>query len=222
MPNTLIIGGSKGLGEKLIEYCWDKEHTVYTMSRSTSPALDLNWDGSVIIQEVRKKIKDMGGIDNLIVSSGHGIYLNPIGNAVDVETTVRVNHVGPIYVFRGALKGLITSQGKACMITSTASRRPGSGGLSVYGSAKAGLNGFVLNEGRRAARREIALFAVSPGWFDSPMVEDFTPEKKQKLEENIPFGRFGTTDEIAEFTVSLLGLSNWCLAGQIFECSGGM
>jgi NAD(P)-dependent dehydrogenase (short-subunit alcohol dehydrogenase family) len=164
----------------------------------------------------------MGGIDNLIVSSGHGIYLNPIGNHEDVEQTMRINTLGPIYVYRGAFKGLLKSKGKACMVTSTCSRPPGSGGLSIYGSSKAGLNGYVLNESRRAARREIALFSVSPGWFDSPMVEDMVPEVKKAAEEAIPFGRFGTMEEIAKFTVDLFNQSNWCLAGRIFECSGGL
>jgi len=222
MTNTLIIGGSKGLGEVIAQYCNDRAHDVTCLSRSTDPNLDLNWNGPTIISRVRGVIRNMGGIDNLIVSSGHGIYLNPIGNSEDVEETLRVNHTGPIFVFRAALKGLLKSQGKACMITSTCARKPGSGGLSVYGSSKAGLNGYVLNESRRVSRKGIALFAVSPGWFEGPMVEDLNVKAREAAEKAIPFGRFGNMEEIARFTVSLLEQSNWCVGGQIFECSGGL
>lgn len=222
MPNTLIIGGHKGLGEVIAGECLSKGHRVKCLSRSSDPDLDLTWEGPTIISRVRYVIREMGGIDNLIVSSGHGIYLNPLGNHEDVEKSTRINQLGPIYVYRGAFKALLKSRGKACMITSTCSRPPGSGGLSIYGASKAGLNGFVLNESRRAARREIALFSVSPGWFDGPMIKDLKPEFKEAAEEAIPFGRFGTMEEIASATVNLFNLSNWCLSGRIFEFSGGL
>lgn len=219
---TLIVGGAKGLGEVIAAKMWDAGYEVRCLSRSTDPNLDLEWEGNLIIRRVREAIAEMEGIDNLIVSAGHGVYLNPIGNQEDVEKAVRVNEIGPMYVFRGALKGLLKSKGKACFITSTCARRPGSGGLSVYGASKAGLNGYVLNESRRAASKGIALFAVAPGWFNGPMVEDLKPEVREAAEKAIPFGRFGEMEEIADFVVIHMKLSNWCVAGHIYECSGGM
>jgi 3-oxoacyl-[acyl-carrier protein] reductase len=222
MNKTLIVGGTKGLGERIADHMWQDGHTIRCLSRSTMPNLDLEWKPEIITRRVQEIIAEMGGLDNLIVSSGHGVYLNPIGGAEDVERAVRVNEIGPIYVFRAAYKALLKSRGKACFITSTCARRPGSGGLSVYGASKAGLNGFVINESRRAASREIALFAVAPGWFDSPMVEELNPKVREAAEKSIPFGRFGDMDEIAHFVTLLFRASKWCLAGQIFEVSGGL
>ena len=222
MPKTLIIGGSKGLGECISEKMWENGDTVRCLSRSTKPMLDLEWEEYVIRDTIRRVIREMDGIDNLIVSSGHGVYLNPLGSGEDVEKSVRVNTLGPIYCFRAAYKAMLKSKGKTCMISSTCARRPGSGGLSVYGGSKAGLNGYVMNESRRAASRGIALFAVAPGWFNSPMVEELNMKVRESAEKAIPFGRFGEMDEIAQFVASLMGQSNWCLAGQIFECSGGL
>jgi len=219
---TLIIGGAKGLGESIGAALWDDGHTIRALSRSTIPMLDLEWDGDTIIRKVRQVIKDMNGIDNLIVSSGFGIHMNPIGSGEDVEKSSRINTLGPIYCFRAAYKALLKSKGKACFITSTCARRPGSGGLSVYGASKAGLNGYVLNESRRAAGKGIALFAVAPGWFNSPMVEGLYPKVREAAEKAIPFGRFGEMNEIADFVAALMKQSNWCLAGQIFEVSGGL
>jgi 3-oxoacyl-[acyl-carrier protein] reductase len=222
MPKTLIIGGSKGLGEEIACKCWDGGHTIRSLSRSTKPTLDLEWRGDIIIERVRAVISEMGGIDNLIVSSGHGVYLNPLGKDEDVEKAVRVNEIGPMYVFRAALKGLLKSKGKACFITSTCARRPGSGGLSVYGASKAGLNGYVLNESRRVAKKGIAMFAVAPGWFNGPMTDELNCGLRTAAVNAIPFRRFGEMDEIADFVVALLNQSNWCVGGQIYECSGGL
>jgi NAD(P)-dependent dehydrogenase (short-subunit alcohol dehydrogenase family) len=222
MYKTLIIGGSKGLGERISEKVWENNGTVRCLSRRTKPMLDLEWEGDVIIRRVREVIADMNGIDNLIVSAGAGAYLNPIGSGEDVEKMNRVNFLGPVYAFRAAYKALLKSKGKACFITSTCARRPGSGGLSVYGACKAGLNGYVINESRRAASRGIALFAVAPGWFQSEMTDELNPKVKAAAEKAIPFGRFGEMDEVAKFVASLMLQSNWCVAGQIFECSGGL
>jgi 3-oxoacyl-[acyl-carrier protein] reductase len=223
MYRTLIIGGSKGLGAEIKKQLeTNSPAQVVTLCRHGDVFLDLEWHGETIVQRVRETIRDMGGIDNLIISSGFGIYLNPIGGTEDIRKTIQINQTGPICAFRGALKGLLRSKGKACMITSTCSRRPGSGGLSVYGASKAGLNGFVLNEARRVATKGIALYAISPGWFDGPMVEELHPKIRKAAEKAIPFGRFGTEEEIAQCVVSTLSMSNWCLAGQIWEMSGGL
>jgi len=210
------------LGERISTKLWDEGHTVRCLSRSTTPGLDLEWLPEVITYQIRTVIAEMGGIDNLVVSAGAGAYLNPLGSVEDVEKLLKVNMHGPIFCFRAALKALLKSKGKACFITSTCARRPGSGGLSVYGASKAGLNGYVMNESRRAASRGIALFAVAPGWFESPMVEELNPKVRASAEKAIPFGRFGEIDEIADFVVAMLKQSNWCVAGQIYEVSGGL
>jgi 3-oxoacyl-[acyl-carrier protein] reductase len=133
----------------------------------------------------------------------------------------QTNVFGPMTVFRACQKELLKSKGKAVVITSTCARRPGSGGLSVYGSTKAAMNSWVVNEGRRQAKHGIALCAIAPGWFDSPMTAELNPKVKEAAEKQIPFKRFGKPAEIADFVVNIMNQSNWCLAGQVFEVSGG-
>lgn len=232
--HILIIGGNKGLGlaikELLISQAWDNEPwrpspKIVCMNRhSEETPLDLTWDGHKIVREVRTVVRGEleGYVDKFICSSGDGKYNNPIGDPDAVTRTMKVNLEGPIHAYRGAFKGLIKTKGKACFITSTCSRKPGSGGLSLYGTSKAGLNGYVINEGRRAARAGVALFAVAPGWFHSEMTEGMNGKPSYaSAVKAIPFGRFGEADEIADFVVSLLGRSNWCLAGNVIECAGG-
>lgn len=216
---ALVIGGQKGLGAGITTALKKEGYKVCSMSRRTDPPLDLMWKPNKINTAVKEALMRVGDIDVLVVSSGMGAYKHPLDPKI--EEMIQTNYVSPILVFKAAYKSLLKTKGKACFITSTCSRRPGSGGLSIYGSTKAAINSFVINEGRRAAKREVALFAVAPGWFTSPMVESLNPNVEKKIIEAIPFKRFGTIDEVAMFTVSLLQQSNWCLAGQVFECSGG-
>lgn len=215
----LLIGGSKGLGAEVAERL--SHHDLVTMSRSSIPALDLEWPEEKIRAAVKDAITRLGGLDALIVSSGLGAYHKPTISDEQVKRIYQVNVFGPMTVFRAAQRALLRSKGKAVFITSTASRRPGSGGLSVYGSSKAAVNSWVQSEGRRQAKHGIAMYAVSPGFFDSPMTVDMMPALREKVEKAIPFGRFGGADEISLFVGMLIEQSNWVLAGQVFECSGG-
>lgn len=219
MKRILLIGGHTGLGAAIQRELF--EDKVKAVSRRSERPLDLRWTAEAIKERTLEFIDELEGLDALIVSSGMGAYLGPLASMEKIEDLVKVNQLGPIAVYKACQKALLKSKGKACFITSTCSRRPGSGGLSIYGSTKAAINSFVVNEGRRAAKKGVALFSVSPGWFESDMTAELEPKARASAEKGIPFGRFGTAEEIAQFTVSLLDQTNWCLAGQVFEVSGG-
>lgn len=220
----LLVGGTKGLGEAIkskLDFVGPPTK-VLCMSRSSSyPNCDLRWEDRIIKQAVRDGITVLGGLDTLLVSSGMGAYKGPLASDAEIKDMFQVNVFGPMSVFKACQKELLKNQGKAIFVSSTCSRRPGSGGLSVYGSTKAALNSWVMSEARRQAKHEIGMCTISPGWFDSPMTDELNPKVREAAEKSIPFGRFGEVDEIAKFIISLINQSNWCLAGSNFEVSGG-
>ena len=220
---VLLIGHkAKGLGGAIYDQLSSQDEVqVETRSRGSDTPLDLNWEEDRIGEGVRSAIEGLGGLDTLIISSGMGAYYGPLVSGESVRKAFQVNVFGPMAVYRAALKALLRSKGKAVFITSTAARRPGSGGLSIYAATKGAINSWVVSEGRRAAKKGVALCAVAPGFFESPMTAELEPGVRDSVTRNIPFKRFGESDEIAKFTTDLLGQSNWCLAGQIFEVSGG-
>lgn len=218
---VLLVGGSSGIGKAVkdrLNY-GDDNYLVVSVSRRSDPSIDLRDDD--VRQRIRSLINGLGGLDYLIVSSGTGAYLGPLPTSQIVEELFRVNVLGPMEVYRGAFKALLKNKGKAIFVTSTAARRPGSGGLSVYGATKAALNSWVISEGRRAAKVGVALCAVAPGFVDTEMTENMVPAVKLATTKAIPMGRFGNTGEVASFIEGIMQQSNWCLAGQIFEISGG-
>lgn len=217
----LLVGGSKGLGAAIHEQAWDAGYKVVARSRSTDPPLDMAWPGAKIKSTLRQAVQELGGLDALVVSSGLGAYHKILVDEEKIRQIFQVNVFGPMACYRACLPYLIRSKGKMVVITSTAARRPGSGGLSLYAAAKGALNSWVISEGRRAAKEEVALCAVAPGFFWSEMTDAMNPKLMDATTRAIPFGRWGEAEEIARLTVDLLGQSNWCLAGQIYECSGG-
>jgi 3-oxoacyl-[acyl-carrier protein] reductase len=150
-----------------------------------------------------------------------GAYKWPTVGYHDVEQLFRVNVLGPMAVFRACQRELLKSRGTAVFVTSTAARRPGSGGLSYYAAAKGAMNSWIVSEGRRQIKHGVGLCAVAPGFFDSSMTENMAPALKAATVKAIPAGRYGHDWEIASFITDLLWQSNWVLGGQIFEASGG-
>lgn len=220
MKNILIIGGNKGLGKVIADKLITDGNNVICLSRNSSIPLDLLWDEERIKAQVKAAIPN--GLDTLIVSSGEGAYLHPLTSQNKVEELMKINFIGPTTVFKACVKPLLKSRGKAIFITSTAGRKPGSGGLSYYGASKMAMNSWVMSESRRFAKHGVALCTVAPSWFDSGMTSDIKPGLKNASTRAIPFGRFGNIDEISNFVVNLMNQSNWCLAGTTFEVTGGL
>jgi NAD(P)-dependent dehydrogenase (short-subunit alcohol dehydrogenase family) len=217
----LLIGGSTGLGQALAEQLsWDNE--VVCLSRQSDSPLDLRWDEPEIAAATKRGIDRLGGtLDSLVVSSGMGAYYAPLTSVNMAKDIMQVNYFGPVVVFKSCLKALLLSRGNACFITSTVARKPGAGGLGYYAASKGAVHSWITSEARRVGEKGISMFAVCPGWFDSPMTEELHPKIKEKAAAAIPFKRFGSPGEIASFTAALLSQSNWTTNGSIYECSGG-
>lgn len=218
---VLVIGGTKGIGLATKKALLAAGHQVLALSRQTEPPLDLMWTQERITDVVRQEIENLGGLDALVVSAGMGAYLNPIAAEQEILDLTRTNFVGPVLCYQAALPSLIRSRGKAIFISSTASRKPGSGPLSVYGATKAAVNSYVSSESRRSIKRGVALCAVSPGWVETPMVREMKTELRDATTRAIPARRYGQPEEIALFVRDLLNQSNWVIAGSTYECSGG-
>jgi 3-oxoacyl-[acyl-carrier protein] reductase len=96
-------------------------------------------------------------------------------------------------------------------------------GDTAYGSAKAGLIGFTKSLAKEAARKNITVNLVIPGFLQTDMTAPlFATEEKIKNEiERIPLGRPGKPEEIAEM-VSFLAFKGSYITGAVIQVDGGM
>ena len=218
---VILVGGNKGLGAAIHERLLKRDDECIALSRNSEDKLDLRWEDARTRHTIRQAAEKLGSLDALIVSSGMGAYHGPLLSDSIVKDMFQVNAIGPMACYRGALRSLLRSQGKAIFVTSVVYRKPSSGGLSYYAATKGALNSWIQAENRRAMKHGVALCAVAAGFFNSAMTEDVIEPIKRAALRNIPARRYGEVGEIADFTVSLLDQSNWCISGSIFEVSGG-
>lgn len=91
---------------------------------------------------------------------------------------------------------------------------------TAYSASKGGLNAFTMALAKELAPSGIQVNALACGAIDTEMNGHLSPEEKADLAEEIPAGRFGTPDEVAEIVFSLTGASSY-LTGQIIKLDGG-
>src|ERR1043165_5183398 len=74
----------------------------------------------------------------------------------------------------------------------------GNPGQVNYSAAKAGLLGFTKSLAKEVASRNITVNAVAPGFIDTDMTRALTEDQRKALQAQIPLGRMGSADDIAQ------------------------
>merc|ERR1719171_1930057 len=98
----------------------------------------------------------------------------------------------------------------------------GNPGQTNYAAAKAGMDGFSRALAREVASRGITVNSVAPGFIKSDMTDQLKDEWKDKLLENVPAGRLGTPEEIADAVLFLSSPAADYITGQTLHVNGGM
>lgn len=140
----------------------------------------------------------------------------------DWESVVDTNLKGAFLMTRAALKPMVKQRhGKIVNITSVAGLIA-SPGQANYCAAKAGLIGFTRTVAKEVASRNIQVNAVAPGFIETAMTDALTAERKAAILGQIPCGRFGKTEEIAQAVVFLCSPAADYITGQTLVVDGGM
>ena len=94
-------------------------------------------------------------------------------------------------------------------------------GQANYAAAKAGMIAFTKSAAKELARFNITVNAVCPGFVETDMVSTLSDEIRQTLISQIPLGRFGTAEEIAETVLFLAKPSGAWYTGAQLSPNGG-
>jgi 3-oxoacyl-[acyl-carrier protein] reductase len=98
----------------------------------------------------------------------------------------------------------------------------GNAGQLNYAAAKAGLIGFTRSLARELASRNITVNAVAPGFIETDMTRALPEQQRSAYLAQIPLGRFGSTEDVANTVIFLAGNQASYLTGQTLHLNGGM
>jgi 3-oxoacyl-[acyl-carrier protein] reductase len=135
------------------------------------------------------------------------------------DAVMDVNLSGVFYCCKYALE-IMRDQGAIVSFGSIAAIQ-GFYGQANYASAKAGVQAMMRVLSREAARRGIRANAIAPGVIDTSMAATIPENVRAEMMKNIPLGRFGTVDEVANTVLFLCSPLASYITGQTIEINGG-
>jgi 3-oxoacyl-[acyl-carrier protein] reductase len=115
---------------------------------------------------------------------------------------------------------VLTDGGRIVNIASIAGLHPFHG-LANYAAAKAGVIALTKVLAKELARRKITVNAVAPGVIQTPMLGEIKPEVMTEYEKQIPLGRVGRPEDVANAVLFLASEESGYITGQILPITGG-
>jgi 3-oxoacyl-[acyl-carrier protein] reductase len=98
----------------------------------------------------------------------------------------------------------------------------GNAGQANYAASKAGIMGFTKSVARELASRNVTVNAVAPGFIETEMTAQLPEKAKEAFLAQIPLGRAGQPEDVAQVVKFLISEEASYITGQVIHLNGGM
>jgi NAD(P)-dependent dehydrogenase (short-subunit alcohol dehydrogenase family) len=226
--NIFIVGGSSGIGLEIVNRLAADGHELYVGSRGKRDLAGIA-DARHLPLDVTEESIDLESLpeslQGLVYCPG-SIRLKPFQRLTvdDFLEDFNLNLLGAVKVIQGSLKRLRKSpEGASIVLFSTVAVKIGMPFHTSIASAKAAVEGFARSMAAEFAPR-IRVNVIAPSLTDTPLAEDLlsSDQKRQGSADRHPLKRIGTSQEVAQMAVHLLGDEGSWMTGQVFHVDGGM
>jgi 3-oxoacyl-[acyl-carrier protein] reductase len=143
-------------------------------------------------------------------------------SAEDWDAVVDLNLRGAFLVTKAAMRPMMKQKAGRIVNVSSVAGVAGNAGQANYASAKAGLIGFTKTVAREMAVRNITCNAVAPGFVDTDLTHGLLKQMEETILKQIPLGRFGAVEDIANAIAFLVSDEASYITGQVLVVDGGM
>lgn len=140
----------------------------------------------------------------------------------DWDAVLNTNLKGAFHLIRAAARPMMKQRSGRIINIASVVALIGNPGQANYVSAKAGLIGLTKSVAREFAPRNITVNAIAPGLIATDMTSAMNEEWAGKMMEQIPLGRPGTPEDIAEAVAFLASPAAAYITGQVLNIDGGM
>ncbi|HZP02485.1 MAG TPA: glucose 1-dehydrogenase [Terriglobia bacterium] len=241
---ALITGASSGIGRATalamaregarvgVNYCKNLaggEATAESINRHGGEALLIYADVTrrSDVESMVRTVRDRWGrIDILVNNAGDLLARRTLADMTeDYWDQVMDLNLKSAFLCVKAVWEEMAQRKDGCIInvSSIAGRNGGGPGAAAYAAAKGGLLVYTKALAKELAPYQVRVNGVAPGVIATPYHERYSPgEVFQRLVANIPLGRAGTSEEIADVIVFLASPAARYITGETIEVNGGM
>jgi len=176
------------------------------------------------VEDAANKILDkFKRIDILVNNAGitKDSLILRLGEA-EWDEVINVNLKGSFNATKAASKVMIKQRSGKIINMASIIGIIGNPGQANYAASKAGLIALTKTTAKELASRNINVNAVAPGFIQTAMTDKLPEDLKAKMLSNIPLGRLGTVQDIANVCVYLASEDANYITGQTIVVDGGM
>jgi len=237
---VLVTGASRGIGRAIALTLGAAGATVIGTATSDKGAANISKifnENNILGKGMKLNVTENEQISDLLnsIAEDYGtvdILINNAGITRDNilvrmkedewNDIINTNLTSVYKMSKAVLRGMIKKRsGRIISITSVVGAM-GNAGQSNYAAAKAGIMGFTKSLAREVGTRGITVNAIAPGFIETDMTDNLPKDQRLALAAQIPMGRLGTTNEIAQAVLFLADESGSYITAQTLHINGGM
>jgi 3-oxoacyl-[acyl-carrier protein] reductase len=237
---ALVTGASRGIGAAILHSLAHAGAKVVGTATTESGAAaiqkqiyDSAWHGAgmqlnvtdatrcdALIKEVEEKL----GAVSILVNNA-GITRDTLMMRMkdeDWQDVIDTDLTSVFRLSRGVIKGMMKARAGRIINIGSVVGFMGNPGQVNYVAAKAGMVGFTKALAREVGSRNITVNCVAPGFIETDMTKALAEAQVAKLVENVPLGRLGHVNDIAEAVLYLASPGASYVTGNTIHVNGGM
>ena len=180
-------------------------------------------DVEAVDSVVKKIIDETGGIHILVNNAG--ITQDNLFMRMKPEQwsqVIDVNLNGVFHVTKAVIRTMVKQHSGRIINISSVVGFSGNPGQVNYSSTKSGLIGFTKSLSREVGTRGITVNAVAPGFINTEMTQALNESQQQAILSQIPLGRMGEAEDIANAVAFLASEEASYITGTVLHVNGGM
>jgi 3-oxoacyl-[acyl-carrier protein] reductase len=233
---ALVTGGSRGIGRAIVQaLAREGAKVAFTYVQNKTAADEIaNGDAVVAFQadvtnfeqakDLVKQVKEKFGRIDILVNNA-GITRDKLllmMSEKDWDDVLDTNLKGVFNLTKPVVGVMLRQRSGTILNITSISGIIGMGGQVNYSSSKAGMIGFTKALAKEIAKANITVNALALGFVETDMTGVLNAEYKTKALEQIPLGRFGKPEEIAEVALFMLSSHAGYMTGQVLQVDGGL
>lgn len=237
---VFVSGASRGIGQSILKLFSSKGFPVIGTSTSDEGVKTINGilsESSADGFGIKLDLSEKKSIDNLfdtlkkkdvnpeIVINNAGVTRDNIFLRMKDEEWNEVIQVHLSSVFsllKFFSKKMVKNRSGRIINISSTSAAIGNKGQANYAAAKSGLEAFSRSLARELAPRNITVNCVAPGFIETDMIKSMDEDTLKLMSDQIPLGRLGSSQEVAELIYFLSSEEANYITGQTIHINGGL